>query len=300
MPEPRAPRPTELVTNYFDKDIEDMGPLLSHLSTTFSAKPEDVQKLETDENLGRIVESDEETAMFTSSIEDRIVATATANLIWTPSPEGWVDDVVTHPDFENQGFGSAVMRRMHDWFRANNVQTVRLTSSHKRETAGDMYEKMGYVIDGKVWRAPLTEGNICPDYEELVDQRDYEQVKELLQPKPRGMTESVDAQIDFGLAALAKNSHVVAFPGGGSAEAVAVAAHCPIPTGIKAWLYGVNASNVTDMASIIRDAHGILVSNGAKSANTMTFADTSEEYIEALRQTGYEERATRLYTLHLN
>jgi GNAT superfamily N-acetyltransferase len=306
----------EQMHGYYDRDVNDFVPLLSHLSKSFAAKDAQSQLSDIELSLDRIMHS-ADTAVFIHAPEDseageargeldgHILSTATANKLWTPEREGWVDDVVTLPEAGGRGLGSAGMKALHDWFSSKGVTTVRLTSAHDRGVAGDMYAKMGYVEGGQVWRASLDGTNTANDHDRLSAVPNYslDRIYDLSVPK-EDQTPTVKGALSNNLYFATRSSTSTVIIGrddDAEIDRTAMATNCYIPTGNKAWLYGVHADTIEGMVKVIREAHSALAIDRITSSNVMTFGKPGEEeLVEALQETGYKPRETRLYTLDLS
>ena len=76
--------------------------------------------------------------------------------------------------------------------------------------------------------------------------------------------------------------------------------NCFIPTGDKAWIYGPEeGTDPADYVDGILTASDILRSMGIASANHFSVENPSPTLADALDQTGFVQRSTRLYTLSL-
>jgi GNAT superfamily N-acetyltransferase len=243
--------------------VEDFIPMLGQLSSTFARKDPEEQYFDTMVNLSNAVETSDNTAIFVHRVDGTIVSTATANLAPTPYTIGWVDDVVTLETMRGRGLGTAAMLALHAWISENGANRVRLTSTPDKEQAGNLYEKLGYILGGQVWRAPLPPSN---------------------GPPPEGTGVSIRETV-------------------GENELVgrAWATDCSIPTGHKAWVDGLFATedDVTTYDGLLSQAHAHIANRGASSANVITDTLTSPSLLLALAGRGYQQRATRLYTLDI-
>jgi len=291
----------EQMIGHFDDDIDDFVPLLSHLSEKFRSKSISDQHYSIDQNLDQIRKNKEDTAVFISTGDDgRIMATATANRLWTPSLEGWVDDVVTLPEATGRGLGRAAMNSLHEWFDEKDVETIRLTSAASRGPAGNLYESMGYVEGGTVWRADLYKNNTIEASEsaKTLSNLSLSDIYDLRYGMD-AIADNADAEeydYLFNAAQSETSKLVVGLDVNNVIARTAIAATARIPSGNKAWLYDIKAENFDDKVRTIREAHGAFMKDGISSANVMTFEDADDEIIDALLATGYDPRDTRLYT----
>jgi len=162
------------------------------------------------------------------------------------------------------------MDAMHDWFNKKGANLVRLTSSTNRAAAGNLYERLGYVQDGQVWRADLRLGNSM--LEAVLNERAARTIVASA-TKP-----SLGDKVIFSARATDYRK----------------------PMGHKAWVQDVSSlGGVDGYADALANAHAMLLKQGAPSANMITWADTDPKLITAMGQLGYAKRDTRVYTLEL-
>jgi ribosomal protein S18 acetylase RimI-like enzyme len=75
--------------------------------------------------------------------------TGAMTLVMFPLPTGlraWIEDVVVDESARRQGTGEAMMRESLRLARAAGARTVDLTSRPARESAGRLYERLGFKI----------------------------------------------------------------------------------------------------------------------------------------------------------
>jgi GNAT superfamily N-acetyltransferase len=82
----------------------------------------------------------EEDKMLVSSCNLTIIK----NLTRSARPYGIIENVVTHPDYRNKGYGSAVLRKSVEIAKENNCYKVILTTSRKDESTLRFYENAGF------------------------------------------------------------------------------------------------------------------------------------------------------------
>lgn len=89
------------------------------------------------------------TSVFVSEAEERIVATCmlitAPNLLRGGRQHGFIENVVTHPDFRGRGHGSAVLAAALDQAWREDCHHVLLQSGRKDERVHAFYEKAGFV-----------------------------------------------------------------------------------------------------------------------------------------------------------
>lgn len=66
------------------------------------------------------------------------------NLTRSARPYGIIENVVTHPDYRNKGYGTAVLKKSVQIAQENNCYKVVLTTSRKDENILNFYENAGF------------------------------------------------------------------------------------------------------------------------------------------------------------
>jgi GNAT superfamily N-acetyltransferase len=133
-----------------EEDLEQLLSLYKHLI------PED-SKLEIDMSLEKHwkdILSDpslfylaiEEDEMIVSSCNISIIK----NLTRAARPYGLIENVVTHPDYRNQGYGTTILNKAVDIAREKNCYKVMLMTSKKDEKTLSFYENAGFDIREKI------------------------------------------------------------------------------------------------------------------------------------------------------
>lgn len=84
-----------------------------------------------------VVEEDE---MLVSSCNLIIIK----NLTRSARPYGIIENVVTHPDYRNKGYGTAILKKSIEIAQENNCYKVILTTSRKDEDTLRFYENAGF------------------------------------------------------------------------------------------------------------------------------------------------------------
>lgn len=121
--------------------VDNFTELLSELSSSFRVKDADQQRDAIARNLTAALENPNTTVLVHYDPDDprTIDATITTNVV-SGFSEAWIDDVVRLPRRQRKGLGRMAMDAAHTLLRKRgDIQIVRLTSSHDRETAGDLY-----------------------------------------------------------------------------------------------------------------------------------------------------------------
>ena len=70
--------------------------------------------------------------------------TVIKNLTRSARPYGIIENVVTHPDYRNRGYGTAVLKKAVEIAQENNCYKVVLTTSRKDENTLKFYQNAGF------------------------------------------------------------------------------------------------------------------------------------------------------------
>ncbi len=87
-------------------------------------------------------------------IENQLVATAQATLLWTPPRlQAYINNVVTHPDFGGRGLGRQAMEALEaqiaqEWGQQGNRAIQLGLSNSPKKANGGFYEKLGWTSRG--------------------------------------------------------------------------------------------------------------------------------------------------------
>lgn len=82
----------------------------------------------------------EENDMLVSSCNLTVIK----NMTRSARPYGIIENVVTHPDYRNKGYGTAVLKRAIEIAKGKNCYKVILTTSRKDECTLSFYENAGF------------------------------------------------------------------------------------------------------------------------------------------------------------
>lgn len=72
------------------------------------------------------------------------VLTIIKNLTRSARSYGLIENVVTHPDYRERGYGTAVLKRATEIANENNCYKVMLMTSHKDEETLNFYRNAGF------------------------------------------------------------------------------------------------------------------------------------------------------------
>lgn len=122
----------EFLTKYPPKEEQDMNQWAEVISRF--ARAED-----------RFLLVVEEDGKAVSSVQVAIVEGLTHNV----RPFAVIENVVTHGDYQNRGFASALLERATEISREHNCYKVFLETGSNKESTLNFYRKNGFVIDEK-------------------------------------------------------------------------------------------------------------------------------------------------------
>lgn len=122
----------EYLTHFPPKEEQDM-----------SLWEELLEKFEKDENMHLLVA--EEEGQVVSSVQMAIVETLTHNI----RPFAVIENVVTHPDYRNRGFASALLAKASEIAKEHRCYKVFLETGSNKESTLNFYRKNGFAIDEK-------------------------------------------------------------------------------------------------------------------------------------------------------
>jgi GNAT superfamily N-acetyltransferase len=97
-----------------------------------------LKKIITDENLFYLVVEEEGRIVSSCNL------TLIKNLTRSARPYSLIENVVTHPDYRNKGYGTAVLKKAMEIAREKNCYKVMLLTSKKDEKTLNFYENAGF------------------------------------------------------------------------------------------------------------------------------------------------------------
>ena len=122
----------EFLTHFPPKEEQDMNQWAEQLA-----------KFERDENMYLLVA--EEDGKVVSSVQMAIVETLTHNV----RPYAVIENVVTHGDYRNRGFASALLERASELAKERHCYKVFLETGSNKESTLNFYRNNGFAIDEK-------------------------------------------------------------------------------------------------------------------------------------------------------
>ena len=133
------------------KDADALKTLYFEYLTHFPPKEEqDMQlwkqlldKFEKDENMHLLVA--EEDGKVVSSVQMAIIESLTHNV----RPFAVVENVVTHIDYRNRGYASALLKQASEIAKAHNCYKIFLETGSNKESTLNFYRNNGFAIDEK-------------------------------------------------------------------------------------------------------------------------------------------------------
>lgn len=132
-------------------DAEDLKILYFEHLTHFPPKEEQdmvlwqelLNKFEEDENMHLLVV--EEEGKVVSSVQMAIIESLTHNV----RPFAVIENVVTHADYRNRGFASALLEKASEIARERRCYKVFLETGSNKESTLNFYRSNGFAIDEK-------------------------------------------------------------------------------------------------------------------------------------------------------
>jgi len=132
-------------------DANDLKTLYFEYLTHFPPKEEQdmtlwerlLEKFEENENMHLLVA--EENGKVVSSVQMAIIESLTHNV----RPFAVIENVVTHADYRNRGFASALLEKASEIARAHRCYKVFLETGSNKESTLNFYRNNGFAIDEK-------------------------------------------------------------------------------------------------------------------------------------------------------
>ncbi len=133
------------------KDANELKSLYFEYLTHFPPKEEQnmdlwkqlLEKFEKDENMHLLVV--EEEGKVVSSVQMAVIETLTHNV----RPYAVIENVVTHADYRNRGYASALLEKASEIAREHRCYKVFLETGSNKESTLNFYRNNGFAIDEK-------------------------------------------------------------------------------------------------------------------------------------------------------
>lgn len=133
------------------KDAEDLKVLYFEYLTKYPPKEEQdmmqwaevLTKFEKDDHMYLLVA--EEDGKAVSSVQMAIIESLTHNV----RPFAVIENVVTHGDYRNRGYASALLQRASEIAKEKNCYKVFLETGSNKESTLNFYRNNGFEIDAK-------------------------------------------------------------------------------------------------------------------------------------------------------
>ena len=140
-----------LIRKATGKDAHDLKVLYFDYLTNYPPKEEQdmkrwadiLDRFEKDEKMHLLVL--EEDGKVVSSVQMAIIESLTHNV----RPFAIIENVVTHIDYRNRGYASALLERASDIAREHGCYKVSLETGSNKESTLNFYRNNGFVIDAK-------------------------------------------------------------------------------------------------------------------------------------------------------
>ena len=132
-------------------DVHDLKVLYFEYLTRFPPEEEQdmilwedmLNKFEKDEHIHLLVVEEDEKVV--SSVQMAIIESLTHNV----RPFAVIENVVTHIDYRNRGFASALLEKASEIAKEHRCYKVFLETGSNRESTLNFYRNNGFVIDEK-------------------------------------------------------------------------------------------------------------------------------------------------------
>lgn len=132
-------------------DAEDLKELYFHFLTKYS--PVEEQDMGLWEEMLERFEKDDKMYILVAEEDGRVVSTVQMAIIesLTHNVRGFavVENVVTHSEYRNRGFASALLQKASEIAREYRCYKISLETGSNRESTLNFYRNNGFVIDEK-------------------------------------------------------------------------------------------------------------------------------------------------------
>lgn len=133
------------------KDVYDLKELYFVYLTQYP--PTEEQDMKKWEELVKEFFRNENNHLLVCEYNGKVVSTVHLNIIKNLTHNlrsyGIIENVVTHGDYRNMGFASALLQKATDIAISNNCYKIMLETGSNKETTLNFYRKNGFIIDAK-------------------------------------------------------------------------------------------------------------------------------------------------------
>ena len=134
-------------------DAESLSDLYKNHLKNSSEKSKEPQNIEKYRLMLSKFSKDSLYNIFVVEVDGRAVSSVTLavieNLTNDMRPYAIIENVVTHADYRNRGYASALMNKAEDTAREHNCYKIMLMTGSKKETTLDFYKNNGFDMNEK-------------------------------------------------------------------------------------------------------------------------------------------------------
>jgi len=132
-------------------DVKDLHELyMEHLTQN---PPKEKQELNKWRELLRTLIADPDYHLLVGELNGKVIASVTLvvirNLTHNLRPYSVIENVVTHSDFRNKGYASALIEKASEIAYNNNCYKIMLMTGSKKESTLRFYERCGFNMNDK-------------------------------------------------------------------------------------------------------------------------------------------------------
>jgi len=136
------------------EDLHDLNDLyLNHLTKSPKAPTDEPYDIEKSLDLLKILIANQDYHIFVGEVDSKVVSSVTLivirNLTHNLRPYALIENVVTHEDYRNNGYASALMEHACKIAENNNCYKIMLMTGSKKENTLNFYEKCGFNKNDK-------------------------------------------------------------------------------------------------------------------------------------------------------
>ena len=133
-------------------DVQDLHELYMRHLTQYP--PKEQQNMELWSDLLKILIANPDYHLLVGELDNKVIASVTLviirNLTHNLRPYSVMENIVTHSDFRNKGYASALMERASEIAKDNHCYKIMLMSGSRRESTLRFYERCGFNMNEKI------------------------------------------------------------------------------------------------------------------------------------------------------